>query len=232
MTRWGLFGEVRRRVSGARFDENDDYIIVPLLGYWRVVHGQQPCSRRRPPSSFKLYASDTLGDDTLSARPDAMNAVLAMCNTLPEMRLARGDRLIEEAVRTDRLYVLKSGAFEVVRNGIRIVLISEPGAFLGEISAVTGSAPTASVVAAEDSTVHVMDDASAAVQKRPELTYAIAQLLARRLTALTAYLVDIKRQYADSNTHLALMDQVLGNLIATHPSASKPGSERSDVPDY
>jgi CRP-like cAMP-binding protein len=161
-----------------------------------------------------------------------MNAVLAMCRTLPEMRLARGDRLIEEAVRTDRLYVLKSGAFEVVRNGIRIVLISEPGAFLGEISAVTGSAPTASVVAAEDSTVHVMDDASAAVQKRPELTYAIAQLLARRLTALTAYLVDIKRQYADSNTHLALMDQVLGNLIATHPSASKPGSERSDVPDY
>jgi hypothetical protein len=77
-----------------------------------------------------------------------------------------------------------------------------------------------------------MDDASAAVQKRPELTYAIAQLLARRLTALTAYLVDIKRQYANSNTHLALMDQVLGNLIATHPSATKPGSERSDVPDY
>jgi hypothetical protein len=64
------------------------------------------------------------------------------------------------------------------------------------------------------------------------LTYAIAQLLARRLTALTAYLVDIKRQYADSNSHLALMDQVLGNLIATHPSAANLGSERSDVPDY
>ena len=95
-----------------------------------------------------------------------------------------------------------------------------------------GSAPTASVVAAEDSTVHVVDGASESVQRRPELTYAIAKLLARRLSAVTAYLVDIKRQYADSNTHLALMDQVLGDLIAMHPSAIKPGSERSDVPDY
>jgi len=161
-----------------------------------------------------------------------MNDVLAMCSDLPEVRVAKGVSLIEEAVRTDRLYVLKSGAFEVVRNGVRVVLISEPGAFLGEISAVLGSAPTASVVATEDGTVHVVDDASASVQRRPDLTYAIAQLLARRLSAVTAYLVDIKRQYADSNTHLALMDQVLGNLIAINPSAIKPGSERSDVPDY
>jgi CRP/FNR family transcriptional regulator, cyclic AMP receptor protein len=161
-----------------------------------------------------------------------MNDVLAMCSDLPEMHLAQGDRLIEESVRTDRLYVLKCGAFEVVRNGFRIALITEPGAFLGEISAVLGSAPTASVVAARDSTVHVLDDASASVQRRPDLTYAIAQLLARRLSAVTAYLVDIKRQYGDSNTHLAVMDQVLGDLIAMHPSALKLGSERSDVPDY
>ena len=154
------------------------------------------------------------------------------CRNLPEIHLIKGDCLIQEAVRTDRLYVVKSGAFEVVRNGVRVILIKEPGAFLGEISAVLGSAPTATVVAAEDSTVHVIDDASAAVQRQPELTYAIAQLLAQRLSVVTAYLVDIKRQYADSNTHLGLMDQVLGNLIAMHPSETKPGSERNDVPDY
>jgi len=161
-----------------------------------------------------------------------MNDVLAMCGELPLMRIARGESLLEEAVRTSRLYVLKSGAFEVVRNGVRVVLISEPGAFLGEIAAVLGSAPTASVVATQDSTVHVVEDAPAYVQAHPQFTYAIAQLLARRLTAVTSYLVDIKRQYADSNTHLALMDQVLGSLIATHPDGTAPGSERSDVPDY
>jgi CRP/FNR family transcriptional regulator, cyclic AMP receptor protein len=161
-----------------------------------------------------------------------MTDVLSMCSNLPEMRLARGDTLIEEDVSTDRLYVLKSGAFEVVRNGIRIVRITEPGAFLGEISVVLGSGPTATVVAEQDSTVYVIDNASVSVQRRPELTYAIAQILARRLAAVTAYLVDIKRQYADSNTHLGLMDQVLGGLVAVHPTAIKPGSERSDVPDY
>jgi len=87
-------------------------------------------------------------------------------------------------------------------------------------------------VAAQDSTVHVIDDVSAAVRTQPELTFAIAQLLARRLTAVTAYLVDIKRQYADSNTHLSVMDQVLGNLVAMHPGTIEPGSERGDVPDY
>ena len=161
-----------------------------------------------------------------------MKDVLALCSDLPEVRIAKGVSLIEETVCTDRLYVLKSGAFEVVRNGVRVVLIDEPGAFLGEISAVLGSAPTANVVATQDSTVHVVDHASTSVQRWPELTYAIAQLLARRLSAVTAYLVDIKRQYADSNTHLALMDQVLGSLIAIVPTAVKPGSERSDVPDY
>lgn len=161
-----------------------------------------------------------------------MNDVLAMCTDLPEQRLAAGETLLEEGVRTDRLYVLRSGAFEVVRNGVRVVLISEPGAFLGEISAVLQSAPTASVVATQDSVVHLIDHASAAVLKRPEFTYAIAQLLARRLSAVTAYLVDIKSQYADSNTHLGLMDQVLGSLIASYPVSGKTGSERTDVPDY
>jgi CRP/FNR family cyclic AMP-dependent transcriptional regulator len=158
--------------------------------------------------------------------------VLALCTGLPRLQVAKGDKVIEEGVRTDRLFVLKSGAFEVIRNGVRIVLLDEPGAFMGEISAVLASAPTASVVALEDSEVHVLDEASAAVRKHPELTHAIAQLLARRLSAITAYLVDIKRQYADSNTHLALMDQVLGKLIGVQPGETQPGSERSDVPDY
>src|SRR3954463_11873572 len=112
-----------------------------------------------------------------------MSDVLAMCRHLPEMRLAKGETLIEEGILTNRLYVLKSGAFEVVRNGVRVILINEPGAFLGEISAVLGSAPTANVVAAQESIVHLVDDASACVRRQPELTYAIAQLLARRLSA-------------------------------------------------
>jgi CRP-like cAMP-binding protein len=162
-----------------------------------------------------------------------MNDVLAMCGDLREIRIAKGESLIEEGIRTDRLYVLRSGAFEVVRNKVPRHRDQRGGAFLGEISAVLGSAPTA------ERGGHGGQRGSRAGRcvrlggkTRPELMYAIAQVLARRLWAVTAYLVDIKRQYAGTDTHLTLMDQVLANLSSMQPATIKPGSERDDVPDY
>lgn len=161
-----------------------------------------------------------------------MNDVLSMCRHLPRLQFRRGQPLIEESVHTDRLYILESGEFEVLREGVRVVRIGEAGAFLGEMAVLLGSAPTASVIATRDSSVYVIEQASAAVRAQPELTHAIATILARRLNAVTTYLVDIKHQYADSDTHLGLMDQVLSSLLAAHPAAHRPGSERDDVPDY
>lgn len=144
-----------------------------------------------------------------------------------------GTRLIREGVACGRIYVLESGALEIVRGGVRIVVVREPGAFVGEISALLGMPPTADVVAHEDSTVRVIEAAPDALRSDPALTYAIAQLLARRLQAVTAYLVDIRRQYAGTGTHLALMDQVLADLMTQHAAhRERTGSERHDVPDY
>jgi CRP/FNR family cyclic AMP-dependent transcriptional regulator len=165
--------------------------------------------------------------------PTTATDVLALCAGLPVRELAAGETLIDEGVRTDRLYVLRSGAFDVVRGGVRVVTLREPGAFMGEISALLGTPPTATVTATEPSTVHEVDHAGEAVTRNPQLTHAIARLLARRLQAVTAYLVDLKRQYADSDTHLAVMDQVLADLMRLQPGApAVPGSERKDVPDY
>ena len=161
-----------------------------------------------------------------------MKDVLSLCRHLPELAVPRGTTLIEEGVRADRLYVVKHGAFAIERGAVRLVVVREPGAFLGEMSAVLGSAPTATVVAVEDSAVHVLEHASTAVRTNPDLALAVARLLARRLAGVTAYLADIKRQYADSNMHLALMDEVLGNLVAANPANERTGSERPDVPDY
>lgn len=162
-----------------------------------------------------------------------MNEVLAMCRHFPERRVAQGEALIEEGVSRDRLYVLREGAFEVVRGGVVVVRVGDPGAFLGEISAVLGTAPSAAVVVTRDSVVHVIETASEAVRTRPELTLLIAQLMARRLVAVTAYLVDIKRQYAGTDGHLSVMDRVLGDLVSTvSPQPVQLGSERADVPDY
>ena len=125
------------------------------------------------------------------------------------------------------------GGSSIARSAIEAALKRHSEAVARASSAVessaAGAAPTADFSAAITDS---LKDASASVQRQPELTYAIARLLARRLSAVTAYLVDIKRQYADSNTHLALMDQVLANVIAMNPNAAKLGSERDDVPDY
>ena len=161
-----------------------------------------------------------------------MTQLLESCRGFPQRWVAKGETLIEESVRTDRLYVLERGAFDVVRGGVAVIRIAQPGAFLGEISAVLECAPSATLVAGEDSLVRVIENASAVVRSRPELTLAIAQALARRLVALTGYLVDIKRQYAGTNTHLALMDRVLAELATGSHEPVELGSERPDVPEY
>jgi len=161
-----------------------------------------------------------------------MTDVLTLCKDYPERHLAKGEALIEQSVRTNRLYVLKRGGFDVVSGGQVFVHVGKPGVFLGEISAVLDGVPSATLVASEDSTVYVIDDAAGAVRTRPELTLAVAQVLARRLVALTGYLVDIKRQYAGTSSHLALMDRVLAELATMNDEGEELGSERQDVPDY
>lgn len=162
-----------------------------------------------------------------------MNEVLAMCRPFPELRVPKGQTLITAGQARDRMYVLRDGAFEVSRDGVVVVRVTEPGAFLGEISAVLGVVPTASVAATRDSVVHMIDAASQEVRRNPALTLAIAQLMARRLVAVTAYLVDIKRQYAGTDGHLSVMDRVLSDLVSTlSPNPVQLGSERDDVPDY
>jgi CRP-like cAMP-binding protein len=158
--------------------------------------------------------------------------VLGLCRDYPARVVAKGETLIEEARRTDHLYVLKHGGFDVVRGGVAFVRIGQPGAFLGEISAVLEGLPSATLVASEDSTVYVIERASEVVRARPELTLAVAQVLARRLLAVTSYLVDIKRQYAGTGSHLALMDRVLAELASVNDDSEALGSERADVPDY
>ena len=93
-----------------------------------------------------------------------MTHVLDLCQGFPRRAVARGETLIEEGVRKDRLFVLERGAFEVVRGGVAVIRIAQPGAFLGEISAVLECAPSATLVAAEDSCVIAIDDASAQVR--------------------------------------------------------------------
>lgn len=160
-----------------------------------------------------------------------MSEVLTLCGGLPRRELAAGERLIVQGQRHDRMFVLAHGSVAVERDGQVLTRVEEPGSFLGEMSVVMGRPATADVVAYEPASVVVIDDAATALLDRPELLLAVARLLARRLDAVTGYLGDLKRQYADAEGHLGMMDEVLSALVSIRSTAMHAGSERSDVPE-
>lgn len=160
-----------------------------------------------------------------------MDDGLAAYGGLPERVFAPGDVLIEEGGRSGELFVLVEGTVDVYRGKVLVTSLSDPGAFLGEMAALMGTAHSAAVVASTPARVLVVDDAATAFAAHPELAVAVARLLARRLHAMTTYLVDVQVQYADQPGHLGLMHEVLSGLMSARPSGVTPGSAREDVPD-
>jgi CRP/FNR family transcriptional regulator, cyclic AMP receptor protein len=161
-----------------------------------------------------------------------MDDVLALCRDLPPRRFGAGEVLLAEGSPGSALYVLVSGSVEVRKGEVVVTTVREPGSFLGEMAALLGTPYSADVVAAGDVEVLELSDGAASVAENPELTLAIARLLARRLHAVTSYLGDLKRQYSGLDGHLGMMDQVLSELVSMRPTGVAPGSERDDVPDY
>jgi CRP/FNR family cyclic AMP-dependent transcriptional regulator len=128
---------------------------------------------------------------------------------LPKVRLEEGDTLIEEGKTQAELYFLISGSVEVVKDGIQIVRVSDPGAVFGEMSILLKQPHSAAVRALEASEFRVADDPVRILQSSPELALYVAEILARRLDALNRYLVDVKSQFKERADHLGMLDEVL-----------------------
>lgn len=161
-----------------------------------------------------------------------MDDLLARCADLPVRELAPGEVLLPEGAAPGPLYVLRSGSLEIRTGGRLLSRVEQPGSFLGEVSVLLGSPTTAAVVADGPASVHVLQDAATLLAERPDLLLEVARLLARRVTALTVYLSDVREQYADTEGHLGMMDRVLSALVVQGATGVEPGSERADVPGY
>jgi CRP/FNR family cyclic AMP-dependent transcriptional regulator len=153
-------------------------------------------------------------------------AVLDLCSALPLRAAATGEVILEEGKRAGVLYVLVSGAIEVVKGDLQITTVSEPGAFFGEMSVLLDAPHMATVRALEDSTFHVAEDPLAFLRSHPEITMELSRLLARRLHFVTSYLVDLKRQFEGSGDHLSMVDEVLEGLVHHQDAEASTGSDR------
>jgi CRP-like cAMP-binding protein len=160
-----------------------------------------------------------------------VGSVLDRCQSLPVRTFAAGETVLAEGARAGVLYVLESGAVEVVKGDVQITTVADPGAFLGEISVLLDQPHSATVRALAPCTVRVAADPLAFVRANPEIALELSRLLARRLHFVTTYLVDLKRQFEGSGDHLSMVDEVLETLVHHQEPEAVAGSDRCPEPD-
>ena len=158
--------------------------------------------------------------------------LLRFAADLPSQTVGAGDVLIAEGDPAGRMLVLVTGSVVIEHDGVPFARIDSPGAVFGEMSAVLGRSATATVRAAEEVVVHVVDDPLAFLSERPGAALAVLQTTASRLDGMTHYLVDVKRQFADQAGHLGLVDQILDVLVHHQGPAARTGSARDPEGDH
>ena len=159
-----------------------------------------------------------------------MSDILDKCAGLPEVHLVPGTVLLTEGEKSGKLYILIEGEVEVTHGGVLIANIATPGSVFGEMSVLLDAPHTASVKALRPGRVFLVDDVDKFLQSAPQVLHHIAALLALRLQCVTGYLADMKRQYAEHNNHLGMIDEVLETLLHQQRQEVIAGPDRGSDP--
>ncbi len=155
-----------------------------------------------------------------------MTELLELCEGLPEETLAPGTVLVAEGAPPGRMFVLASGGATIERDGVPFARIDTPGAVFGEMSAVLDKPATATVRAATEVSVRVVEDPLTFLTEHPGAALAVLRTTASRLDGLTQYLVDVKQQFAGLDGHLGMVDQILDTLVHHQGAPARTGSAR------
>src|SRR5262249_45631100 len=102
--------------------------------------------------------------------------------------------------KTGALVFLRSGAVEVVKDGVQIASVNAPGSVFGEQAVLLDQPHTADVRTLEQSEFYVAD-APAILARDPTVALYVAAILARRLDAANRWLVAVKRQLQAGAPH-------------------------------
>lgn len=141
-----------------------------------------------------------------------MTDILSRFTDMTPRSFASGELLIEEGCETGKLFVLKSGRVEIRRDGVAVAAIGEPGAVLGEMSALLDRPHTASVVATGPVEAYGLDNGMSLLADRPALALHVAKLLAERLNTTTTLLDQLNRNAAEKKRDTSLFERLLGFL--------------------
>ena len=108
-----------------------------------------------------------------------------------------GSTIVKEGDEDNKLYILLEGECKVYKHGVEISSFRNKGTFFGEMSLILNTTRTATVKAATDAKVHILEiDLDEMLNNYPEMTKKILQTLAMRLEKETETIF----------THIATLD--------------------------
>jgi len=154
-----------------------------------------------------------------------MDDLLQLSSHLPEVDIDPGREILHEGERTGAIWVLVSGELRVSRGTTVVDWIDQPGAVVGEMAVLLGTAATASVETSEPSRLRYAAN-GADFLADPRVTHLVAVGLAERLNLVTTYLADLQDQYGDA-PEMDMVQEVLKRLTDRQTRAFDRGS----VPD-
>ena len=137
--------------------------------------------------------------------------ILGAVQTYPVTVVGPRGVLVQEGQKTGKLYVLKAGDLEIVRDGSLVASIGEAGAIIGEMSVLLDQPHSATVRSRLGAEVYVIDEPNAFLDANPGVARQIASLLAVRLQKTTALLVDMRQQAKEREDHV-MFDKIFALL--------------------
>ena len=142
-----------------------------------------------------------------------MADILEYCEGLKSVPFKAGAVILTEGERLGKIYILKEGQVEVIRERTQVTHIDEPGSIFGDMSVLLDMPHSATVKALSATKLYEIPDALTFLDKRPEFSLHIATMLARRLYYTTSYLVDLQQQAQGKRQDLDLVDEILASLV-------------------
>lgn len=151
-----------------------------------------------------------------------MTDILGRFADLALTRFAPGAPLIGEGELTGRLYLLRSGTVDVVREGVTVARVDSPGAIFGEMALLLERPHSAEVRAVTEVQAHVVEDGLDFLAAHPDLALHVTMLLARRLQNTTALLVEIRDSRSARRPPRRLFERLFAALAGHGPP---PGAQ-------
>jgi CRP/FNR family transcriptional regulator, cyclic AMP receptor protein len=141
-------------------------------------------------------------------------AVLGRLASLPLETYRQGELVLTGGTTTGKLLIMTEGAVEVVRGGVRIDEIAQPGAVFGELAVLLDQPHSADVRALRASTFYVADGRTI-LRVDPAVALYVAVVLAQRLETVNRHLVEARIRLEQTDQPLPLLRETLDNIGRT-----------------